>query len=92
MTVRYAVHSTKNNVGAVLPPLFTWLREAWQFNRTITVATLFSVALLPLVLLAMWLDPVTITGVNGWIKPFKFLVSSAIYTATLTWLLTYVQG
>jgi hypothetical protein len=92
MSVQSTISSTQNNEDKALPPVFAWLGQAWQFNRTITLATLFSVVLLPFVLLAMWLDPVTITGVNGWIKPFKFLLSSAIYTATLTWLLTYVKG
>jgi len=68
------------------------LHQAWRFNRTITLGSILTTLLIPAVLLAMWLAPVTITGVNGWIKPFKFLVSSAIYTFTLTWLLTYVQG
>ncbi|MFN8441962.1 MAG: hypothetical protein U0175_14375 [Caldilineaceae bacterium] len=68
------------------------LRKSWEFNKGLMVSTLFSLVLIPFVLLAMWLDPVTITGVNGWIKPLKFLISTAIYTSTLFWMLTYVQG
>lgn len=68
------------------------LRQAWAFNRTITAGAVFSTVLIPLVLIAMWLDPVVISGVNGWIKPLKFLISTAIYSATFLWLLTYVQG
>ena len=68
------------------------LSKAWQFNKSLTISTIFSIALIPFVLLALWLDPVTITGVNGWIKPLKFLISTAVYTGTLFWLLSYVQG
>ncbi len=68
------------------------LRQSWAFNRTITLGTIVSLAMIPFVLLAMWLDPVMITGVNGWVKPLKFLISTAIYIPTLTWLLTQVQG
>lgn len=68
------------------------LHAAWTFNKGLAVSILFSIVSIPFVLLAMWLDPVVITGVNGWIKPLKFLISSFIYTATFLWLLTYVQG
>ncbi len=68
------------------------LQQAWRFNRTITLGSILTTVLIPVVLLAMWLAPVTIMGFNGWVKPFKFLVSSSIYTFTLIWLLTYVQG
>lgn len=68
------------------------LRRSWEFNKGLTASTIFSIVLIPFVILAMWLDPVTITGVNGWIKPLKFLISSAVYTSTLFWMLTYVQG
>ncbi len=33
-------------------------------------------------------DPVTITGTNGWVKPLKFSISIAIYAVTIAWLLT----
>ncbi|MBK8049631.1 MAG: hypothetical protein IPK16_22490 [Anaerolineales bacterium] len=53
---------------------------------------LLNLALVPILLLLMWLDPVAITGVNGWVKPLKFSLSIAVYTATFLWLLTLVQG
>ncbi|KQS57007.1 hypothetical protein ASG36_18650 [Geodermatophilus sp. Leaf369] len=33
-------------------------------------------------------DPVQITGTNGWFKPLKFSVSIAVYALTLAWLLS----
>lgn len=91
-----SVHSLSTHVHPArslqVTTLGHWLRQAWRFNRTITLGSLLTVALIPAVLLAMWLAPMTITGVNGWIKPFKFLISSAIYCFTLLWLLTHVQG
>ncbi|QNG35573.1 hypothetical protein F1C76_02205 [Geodermatophilaceae bacterium NBWT11] len=33
-------------------------------------------------------DPVQITGSNGWFKPLKFSVSIAVYALTLAWLLS----
>ena len=68
------------------------LRRAWAFNWPLTLTVLINLALVPIVLVAMLVDPKVITGVNGWIKPFKFTVSVAVYAATFLWLLTLVQG
>jgi hypothetical protein len=64
--------------------------KAWRFNRTLTAAVLLNAAFIPITLLLMVIDPVTITGVNGWTKPLKFSISIAVYSATLLWFLTYV--
>lgn len=77
-------------VGAVTQPR-SLLRRAWAFNWPLTLTVLVNLALIPLVLAAMLLDPKVITGVNGWIKPLKFAISIAIYGATFLWLLTLVQ-
>ncbi len=68
------------------------LRKAWQLNWLLTLAGLLHLVLIPLLLLAMWVDPKVITGANAWIKPLKFAISLPIYSFTLTWLLTYIQG
>lgn len=68
------------------------LRRAWTFNWPLTLTVLINLALVPIVVVAMLVDPKVITGVNGWIKPFKFTVSAAVYAATFLWLLTLVQG
>ena len=67
------------------------LERAWRFNRLLTLSILLNLALIPVVLAAALLDPVQITGVNGWIKPLKFTISVAIYCSTFLWLLTYVR-
>lgn len=68
------------------------LRRAWAFNWPLTLTVLINLALVPVVVVAMLADPKIITGVNGWIKPLKFIVSAAVYAATFLWLLTLVQG
>lgn len=70
----------------------TLLQRAWRFNGALTLAVLFHLALAPMLLIAMFVDPRTIGGVNGWIKPLKFALSGAIYGATFLWLLTFVRG
>ena len=68
------------------------VRQAWSFNKVLTIAILVFIVLLPLPLIGMILDPKIITGVNGWNKPLKFLISAAVYGATFLWLLTYIKG
>jgi hypothetical protein len=69
-----------------------FMLQAWRFNRPLTAAVILMTLLIPLSIVGMVIDPKVITGVNGWIKPLKFLVSSAIYGATFLWLLTCVKG
>lgn len=68
------------------------LRRAWQINWLLTLAGVLNLLLIPALFVGMVVDPKVITGGNGWIKPLKFAISVPIYTFTLTWLLTYVQG
>lgn len=72
--------------------IVTLLRKAWRVNWLLTLAGLFHLILIPLLLAAMVIDPKIITGANAWIKPLKFAISLPIYSFTLTWLLTYLQG
>lgn len=68
------------------------LRQAWAFNRWLTLAGLLHLALIPVLLFAWAVDPKTILDVPGWIKPLKFAISIGIYCFTLVWLLTYLQN
>ena len=68
------------------------LAQAWAINRLMTATILLFAALIPVVLVAMVVDPTVITGVNGWIKPLKFLLSTLIYGGTFLWLLSFVRG
>jgi hypothetical protein len=70
----------------------TLTARSWRFSRTLTLAVLLHLALIPVLLVAIFVDPRVITGANGWIKPLKFAISGAVYGATLLWLLTFVQG
>jgi len=48
--------------------------EGGVVNWLLTLAGLFHLALIPLLLTAMLVDPKVITGANAWIKPLKFAV------------------
>jgi hypothetical protein len=42
-------------------------------------------------LLAMLVDPRMITGAPAWLKPFKFAISTAIYSLTLAWIFGWLS-
>lgn len=74
--------------------LFTWARmnslpyllgRLWQASRPLTaVGLLMLVAAVPM-LIGVLVDPRMIAGAPAWLKPFKFAVSTAVYSLTLAW-------
>lgn len=67
------------------------LKSAWNFNRILTAAIVFQMALIPLIVLGMIFDPKIIMGMPAWNKPMKFALSGLIYGGTFLWLLTFVR-
>jgi hypothetical protein len=63
-------------------------RTLWQQQRILTVICLWHVAMIPVAAFLYWFYPLEISGVNGWVKPIKFAISSAIYAASIAWIAT----
>jgi hypothetical protein len=68
------------------------LRRAWAADRSLTFLGLAMLLTLMVSLVGVALDPRVITGAPAWLKPTKFASSIALYSFTLLWLLTFVQG
>ena len=68
------------------------VQKSWSFNRLLSTSVIMHFLLIPILLVAMIVDPKVITGVNGWIKPLKFAISGGVYCLTFGWFLTYVEG
>jgi hypothetical protein len=68
------------------------LRRAWSINPPLTVAGVAMLLTLAVAIVGLIVDPRVITGAPAWLKPAKFAISIAIYSFTLLWLLTFVQG
>ena len=66
----------------------TLFRTLWQQQRFLMIVTLLHVGLIPIVALLFFLNPVEITGVDGWVKPLKFAISGAIYAVSIAWIAT----
>jgi hypothetical protein len=58
----------------------------WRGSRPLTaVGLLMPVVAVPF-LVGVFADPRVITGAPAWLKPFKFAISTAVYSLTLAWI------
>jgi hypothetical protein len=68
----------------------SFVRKSWTYSRSLTAVFVLMILTLALNLLGLVIDDRVITGVPAWLKPTKFAVSVAIFTATLLWTLQFV--
>jgi hypothetical protein len=61
-------------------------------QRVLAVFGLTLLLLTPLALVAQLIDPRTLAGVNVWVKPAKFLLSTGAFVLTLAWFFGYVRA
>lgn len=66
------------------------LRRLWDADRPLTAVGLLMLGTLVVTGIGLVVDPRTIGGDPAWLKPAKFAVSTAIYSLTLAWVLTYL--
>ena len=62
----------------------------WTDSRSLTAVFLLMLAVFPVNVLGIFLDPRVITGAPAWLKPAKFSISVAIFAGTLAWMLRYL--
>lgn len=78
-------HATAATRAAVL------LERPWRASLPLTaVGTLMLVAA-GASLVGMLVDPRIISGAPAWLKPFKFAISTAIYSLTLAWIFGWLS-
>ena len=61
------------------------LDQLWRGSPPLTAVGLFMLAVAGASAIGMFVDPRLITGAPAWLKPFKFAVSTAIYSLTFAW-------
>jgi hypothetical protein len=85
-------------VRSSMPTSLAWLdphaalRRAYAANRALTLLGVLMLATLAVCLIGLAVDPRTITGAPAWLKPTKFAISIALYSFTLLWMLSFVEG
>lgn len=60
----------------------------WKASPPLMVVGTLMLIMAAASLLGMLFDPRTITGAPAWLKPFKFAISTSIYSFTLAWIFT----
>jgi hypothetical protein len=88
---QFPVAPSQSAGGARFDPRML-LRQAWSTNWSLTLLGLVMLLILLVSLAGLVFDPRVITGAPAWLKPLKFAISITLYSATLLWLLTFVQG
>jgi hypothetical protein len=68
------------------------LDRLWQASRPLTAVGVVMLFVAAASLVAMLFDPRIITGAPAWLKPFKFAVSTAVYSLTLAWIFSRLHG
>ena len=63
-------------------------KRLWQTSPELVATTVLMLVVLAGAIVGLLIDPRVITGAPAWLKPAKFAVSIAIYTATLAWIFT----
>jgi hypothetical protein len=68
------------------------LNRWWGASRPLTAVGLMMLAAAGAFAVGLLVDPRVITGAPGWLKPFKFAVSTAIYSLTLAGIFSLLPG
>jgi len=80
-----AVRSAAGARAAVL------LDRLWRASPPLTAVGALMLVVAGASLVGMLVDPRIITGAPAWLKPFKFAVSTAIYSLTLAWIFGWLS-
>lgn len=68
------------------------LSRLWATNPPLVALGFASLVLLAITATLGLADPRVITGAPAWVKPMKFAISTVLYTFSLVWLLSFIQG
>jgi len=64
--------------------------RSWRASPPLTGVGMLMLVVAGVSLVGMLVDPRMITGAPAWLKPFKFAISTAIYSLTLAWIFTFL--
>lgn len=76
-------------MNSILSRTRYWLTQLWIASPSLTAVGLVMIFDLAVCIIAMQFDSRQITGVNAWLKPAKFGLSSAITCLSMAWVASY---
>jgi len=68
------------------------LDRLWRSSPPLTVVSALMLVAAAASLVGMLVDPRIITGAPAWLKPFKFAISTAVYSLTLAWMFGWLSS
>lgn len=80
---------TRQPVGSDSAP-GTFAARLWLSSPPLVVVGLLMTGMAVVALVGLAVDPRVITGAPAWLKPFKFAISTAVYSLTLAWIFTFL--
>ena len=75
--------ANRSRAGTQAGALFARL---WRSSPPLTAVGILMLVVAVASAVAMLVDPRIITGAPAWLKPFKFAISTAVYSLTLAWI------
>ncbi len=69
----------------------TEIRQAWTDSAPLTATSSVMLLAFAASCAGIFLDQRIVTGVSAWLKPAKFAISTAIFSATVAWLFRYIK-
>jgi hypothetical protein len=64
----------------------------WRSSPPLTVVGILMLVVSVPSLIGVFVDPRIITGAPAWLKPFKFAISTAVYSLTLAWVFGFLTN
>jgi hypothetical protein len=84
-STRHALPFTAGSRAAAL------LDRLWRTSPPLTAVGTLMLVVAGASLVGMLVDPRIITGAPAWLKPFKFAISTAVYSLTLAWIFRWLS-
>src|SRR3712207_7116986 len=78
------------NIGGSMTPRPGPIAPLWRAGPPLTAVALLMTLAAVASAAGILVDPRVITGAPAWLKPFKFAVSTAVYSLTLAWVFGYL--
>jgi hypothetical protein len=66
------------------------LLDLWRASPPLTTVGILMLVVAGASLVGVLIDPRMITGAPAWLKPFKFAISTSVYSLTLAWIFTFL--
>ena len=90
-TLKEATHEFNTRHPLTAEPSHALLDRLWRASPPLTAVGMLMLVVAGASLVGIFVDPRIITGAPAWLKPFKFAISTAVYSLTLAWIFGWLS-